>query len=52
MLGRSANKTVKYCSRDLLEKLTVLQLVKDILSFYKSRRFITAFTRARPLFLS
>jgi len=39
-------------SRLLLEKLTVLQLVKKFLPFYGTRRFITAFTSARHLFLS
>jgi hypothetical protein len=40
------------CSRALLEKLTVPQLVKKFPAFYGSRRFITAFTRARHLPLS
>ena len=39
-------------SRDLLEKLTGLQLVKKFPAFYGTRRFITAFTRARHLSLS
>src|SRR5215470_9658254 len=39
-------------SRDLLEKVTVSQLVKKFPPFYGTRRFITAFTRARHLSLS
>jgi hypothetical protein len=39
-------------SRVLLEKLTGPQLVKKFPAFYGTRRFITAFTRARLLFLS
>ena len=39
-------------SRVLLEKLTGFQLVKKFTSFYRTRRFITAFTCARHLFLS
>jgi hypothetical protein len=39
-------------SRGLLEKLTVSQLVKKFSAFYGTRRFITAFTRARHLSLS
>jgi hypothetical protein len=39
-------------SRVLLEKRTGPQLVKKFLSFYGTRRFITAFTRCRHLFLS
>ena len=35
--------------RVLLEKLTDLQLVKKFPAFYGTRRFITAFTRARHL---
>jgi hypothetical protein len=35
------------CSR-VLEKLTVAYLVKKFPAFYGTRRFITAFTRARP----
>jgi hypothetical protein len=34
-------------SRILLEKLTGFQLVKKFAAFYGTRRFITAFTRAR-----
>jgi len=39
-------------SRVLLEKLTGLQLVKKFLTFYGTRRFITALTSARHLSLS
>jgi len=39
------------CSRVLLEKLTGSQLVKKFLTFYGTRRFITAFTSARHLHL-
>jgi len=39
-------------SRVLLEKLTVFHLVKKFPAFYRTRRFITAFTSARHLFLS
>jgi hypothetical protein len=38
-------------SRVFPEKLTVPQLVKKFLVFYKSRRFVTAFTTARHLSL-
>ena len=45
-----------YCitpwSRVLLEKQTDSQLVKKFRAFYGTRRFITAFTSARHLFLS
>ena len=36
-------------SRVLFEKLAGLQLVKKFPAFYGTRRFITAFTRARSL---
>jgi len=39
-------------SRDLLEKLTGFQPVKNFPAFYGTRRFITAFTSARHLSLS
>jgi len=39
-------------SRDLLEKLTGLQLVKKFPAFYGTRRFITALTSACHLSLS
>jgi len=39
-------------SRVLLEKLIGSKLVNKFLAFYGNRRFITAFTRARHLFLS
>jgi len=35
------------CSTVLLEKLTDFQLVKKFSAIYGTRRFITAFTRAR-----
>ena len=40
------------CSRVLLEKLTGSQLIKKCPAFYWTRRFITAFSSARHLFLS
>jgi len=40
------------CSRVLLEKLTALQLVKKFPAFYETRRFITALTTVRHLYLS
>ena len=39
-------------SRVLLEKLTVSQMVKKFPAFYRTRKFITAFTSARHLPLS
>jgi len=39
-------------SRVLLEKLTGSLLVKKFSAFYETRKFITAFTRARHLLLS
>jgi hypothetical protein len=39
-------------SRVLLEKLTGLQLVKKFPAFYGTRRFTTALTSTRHLFLS
>jgi hypothetical protein len=39
-------------SRVLLEKLTVLKLVKKFPTFYGTRRFTTAFTSTRHLSLS
>ena len=38
-------------SRVLLEKLTVIQLVKKFPAFYGTRKFITALTSARRLSL-
>jgi hypothetical protein len=38
------------CSRVTLEKLTSSQLVKKLLAFYGTPRFITAFMTALPLF--
>jgi hypothetical protein len=32
-------------NRDLLEKLTVVQLVKKFAAFYTNRKFITVFTK-------
>ena len=40
------------CSRDLLEKLTGSQPVKNFLELYGTRRFIIAFTSAHHLYLS
>ena len=45
-------KLITPCSRVLLEKLIPSQLVKKFPAFYGTRRFITAFTRARNLSLS
>jgi hypothetical protein len=45
-------KSITPRSRGLLEKLTVSQLVKKFPAFYGTRRFITAFKRARHLSLS
>jgi len=39
-------------NRVFLEKLTCSQLVKKFTAFYRTRRFITTFTRARHLSLS
>jgi hypothetical protein len=39
------------CSRILLEKQIVSQIVKKSPAFYGTRRFITAFTSARHLYL-
>jgi hypothetical protein len=44
--------TVTPWSRGLLEKLTVYQLAKKCPAFYGTRKFITAFTRARHVSLS
>ena len=48
----SLQDTTTTWSRVLPEKLTDPQLVKKFPAFYGIRRFITAFTRARHLFLS
>jgi len=40
------------CSTVLLQKLTGFRLVKELPTFYGTRRFITAFTNARHLSLS
>ena len=45
-------KPVPLRSRDVLERLTVSQLVKKFLAFYGTRRFIAVFTTARHLSLS
>jgi len=39
-------------NRTLLEKLTFTQLVKIFSAFYKTRKFITVFTRTRRWTLS
>jgi hypothetical protein len=39
-------------SRTFLEKLTALQLLKLLPAFYRSRRFLTALTKARQLSIS
>ena len=41
-----------HAAQSLLEKLTVSQLVKKFPAFYRTGRFITAFTSARHVFLS
>jgi hypothetical protein len=46
---KSYQGTLTSLSRVLLEKLTGLQLVKKLPTFYGTRRFITAFTSARQL---
>jgi hypothetical protein len=51
LAGRRNAKLTPW-SRGLLEKLTVSQLIKKFPAFYGTRRFITAFTRARHLSLS
>jgi hypothetical protein len=38
---------IRPCSRVLLEKLTVTQLVKKFPAFYETRRFITVLIRTR-----
>jgi len=48
----SDNCLLTLYTRILLVKLTVSHLVKKFPSFYRTRRFITAFTRARHLYLS
>jgi len=50
--GRKEGRTLTPCSRVLLEKLTVPQLVKKFPTFYGTRRFITTFTTARQWSLS
>jgi hypothetical protein len=50
------NRNVTYLlllySRDLLQKLSSSQLVKEFLAFYGTQRFITVSTSARHLSLS
>jgi hypothetical protein len=46
------NPQLTQCSRVLTQKLTGPQLLKKFPAFYGTRRFITAFTRARHLSLS
>jgi len=52
LLTHSLTHSLTPWSRVLLEKLTDFQPVKKFLSFYGTRRFITAFTSARHLSLS
>ena len=49
--NKETKTTLTTCIR-VLEELTLPQLVKKIPSFYRTRRFITAFTTARHLSLS
>jgi len=51
-IGRAGLYLLPSWSSVLLEKLTGFQLVKKFPAFYGTRRFITAFTSARQLFLS
>jgi len=46
------SKEMTPCSRVLLERLTVTQLVKKLPAFYGNRRFITVFTTDRHWSLS
>jgi len=46
------NTPLTSCSTVLLEKLTGSHLLKKFPTFYGTRRFVTAFTRARHLSLS
>jgi hypothetical protein len=52
LLDESITNLLTTWSRRLLEKLTVSKLVKKFPAFYGTRRFITAFKRARHLSLS
>jgi hypothetical protein len=51
-LNRAEEENLSPQSRAILEKLIVPQLVKKFSLFYRTERFITAFTVARHLFLS
>jgi hypothetical protein len=48
----ACNKLPNLWSRVILEKLIITQLVKKLLAFYGTRRFITVFKRARHWSLS
>jgi len=56
----SFNESFKYqlsvavqpSDRAILEKLTVSQLIKHLVAFYRSRRFISVFTTSHHLSLS
>jgi hypothetical protein len=48
MLRRSVNKTVTYSSRVLFEKLTVLELVKDISSQHTGHWNPSSRVQTRP----
>jgi hypothetical protein len=52
ILGATNTYLLTTKSRVLLEKLTDFQLVKKFPAFYGTRKFITAFTGARQLYLS
>jgi hypothetical protein len=52
MFISSIHYTMTPCSRVLLEKLTVTQLVKKFPAFYGTRGFITVFTTVRNWSLS
>jgi hypothetical protein len=52
LLQTRKNNATNSMEQRPLEKLTVSQLVKKFPAFYGTRRFITAFTRARHLSLS
>jgi len=51
--GNATNQVMKLTvwGRDLLEKLTVTQLVMKFIVSYRARRFIIVFTRARHMSL-
>jgi hypothetical protein len=52
MIHTASNITITPWSRVLPEKLKRPELLKKFPAFYGTRRFITAFTRARHLSLS